>query len=557
MLGQNCQCTFEGQPIVPRLGGAGTLGGVVSVPPTPQPPTKVANAPGTGDKPPSSQGGQPASSAPICPTKITWLCMDPPVDVGGPAVCHQVDHVCVPGTNGANCPPWIDAAANALECFYRYKPGDDTGGFCRSIACKPEVLKDGLELAGAAEGNFCPPAMCTLEMIKNGSNCADSVGITQTARGRGLDPACNVPPTARMASVHPDVLERQPTPPPPDVAVSSLATPQVDVGIASDKKPPKPQVDVGVGSPGEQKQHEPTPGPLTNLPAPSPEPSPGPGPSHSGQSSTPQININIPPIPGPGPTTHNPPHNPPVTTPATPNPPHNPPTISTQDPWNVPPNKTPPIGDGGARINTVGCSTVAGRRTCTDGAGHSCTTTSNFCDPNAPQPQPPPLPPVAKVQPTPKPLPPVAKVQPTPKPLPQVARVEPTQAQKSAKADPAVSPPPLPPNEAKVHAPPVQPNCSGDGTTFRPDESESVTLHKTIVGGASCIHHYEDRGAMFTHASIATAPSHGKLTQTGDYEFKYQPQPGFRGSDKYAVEICGESDSGSGCSTLTYLVTVK
>ena len=98
---------------------------------------------------------------------------------------------------------------------------------------------------------------------------------------------------------------------------------------------------------------------------------------------------------------------------------------------------------------------------------------------------------------------------------------------------------------------------TADVVTFRPDENEPVTIHRTIVGGARCVHQYVERGSTFTSASIASGPSHGTLDQTGNYEFTYKPPPGFKGSDEYAIEICGESDSGSGCSTLTYQVTVE
>jgi hypothetical protein len=62
---------------------------------------------------------------------------------------------------------------------------------------------------------------------------------------------------------------------------------------------------------------------------------------------------------------------------------------------------------------------------------------------------------------------------------------------------------------------------------------------------------------MFTSASIAAGPGHGTLTQTADYEFKYDPVPGFKGSDRYTIQICGESNSGAGCSALTYIVDVE
>jgi hypothetical protein len=126
-----------------------------------------------------------------------------------------------------------------------------------------------------------------------------------------------------------------------------------------------------------------------------------------------------------------------------------------------------------------------------------------------------------------------------------------------ATVTPAPPSQPLPPTKTNASPPPVQPACSGEGAIFHPDQSESVTIHRTIVGGAPCVHKLEDRGTMFTGASVAVTPSHGSLTQTGEYEFKYQPAAGFKGSDRYALEVCGESNAGSGCSVLTYQVTVE
>src|SRR5205814_1426115 len=45
----------------------------------------------------------------------------------------------------------------------------------------------------------------------------------------------------------------------------------------------------------------------------------------------------------------------------------------------------PPPGPAG-RMNSGECHTINGQTTCTDAAGHSCTTTAGFCDPTNPQP---------------------------------------------------------------------------------------------------------------------------------------------------------------------------
>jgi hypothetical protein len=80
----------------------------------------------------------------------------------------------------------------------------------------------------------------------------------------------------------------------------------------------------------------------------------------------------------------------------------------------------------------------------------------------------------------------------------------------------------------------------------------------TIIGGGTCTHNLTASGSLqLTEASIAAHPSNGTLTQTGTLNFKYQPEAGFKGSDEYSIEVCGHDRSGSGCSTLTYEVTVE
>jgi hypothetical protein len=57
-------------------------------------------------------------------------------------------------------------------------------------------------------------------------------------------------------------------------------------------------------------------------------------------------------------------------------------------------------------------------------------------------------------------------------------------------------------------------------------------------------------------ASIARPPAHGVLEQKG-LRFRYKPTPGFQGTDRYSVKVCGTSRAATGCSTITYNVTVN
>jgi len=90
-------------------------------------------------------------------------------------------------------------------------------------------------------------------------------------------------------------------------------------------------------------------------------------------------------------------------------------------------------------------------------------------------------------------------------------------------------------------------------------QNETVEASTVVTAGTSCNHYRGAGGRMFfTELSIVQRPTNGTLQQTGQFIVRYTPKSGFRGSDVYAVRICGESQAvGSGCSTIRYNVTVQ
>jgi hypothetical protein len=115
----------------------------------------------------------------------------------------------------------------------------------------------------------------------------------------------------------------------------------------------------------------------------------------------------------------------------------------------------------------------------------------------------------------------------------------------------------LPQRVAKV-APP--PECRADSTPhYHPDVSDSQELSYTIIGGAVCSHFYspeEGTTMNLTGASISALPSQGSL-QVGGLTWTYRPNARARGSDSFAIDVCGTSDYGTGCSHLTYSISFK
>jgi hypothetical protein len=102
--------------------------------------------------------------------------------------------------------------------------------------------------------------------------------------------------------------------------------------------------------------------------------------------------------------------------------------------------------------------------------------------------------------------------------------------------------------------------CNTDNYTFSTVLSQSTTTNSVSIGGAACFYSvapiHPDQ-VEFTSASIVEQPNNGTFEQTGSFAFKYQPKPGFNGTDEYAIKVCGHNSQRAGCATVTYRVTVK
>jgi hypothetical protein len=105
-------------------------------------------------------------------------------------------------------------------------------------------------------------------------------------------------------------------------------------------------------------------------------------------------------------------------------------------------------------------------------------------------------------------------------------------------------------------SPAVAGDCRVNPFRFFPAQNDSVATTAVLTGKA-CIHQFRagDR-VHFTSASIASRPANGTLEE-GSLRFRYTPKPGFKGTGRYSVKVCGTAPSGSGCSTITYTVAVN
>ena len=101
-------------------------------------------------------------------------------------------------------------------------------------------------------------------------------------------------------------------------------------------------------------------------------------------------------------------------------------------------------------------------------------------------------------------------------------------------------------------------DCRTIAFRFSPPQNDSVSTTGVVTKGSSCTHRFGSFSTLeMTSGAIVTRPGNGTLSEIGALQFRYTPKAGFRGTDRYAVRICGRGASGSGCSTLTYNITVE
>jgi hypothetical protein len=98
------------------------------------------------------------------------------------------------------------------------------------------------------------------------------------------------------------------------------------------------------------------------------------------------------------------------------------------------------------------------------------------------------------------------------------------------------------------------PVCHQDAWHAASLNNETASANQTTTAGAACIIHLQS-GLDSPYASIESPPKNGTLSLLDPLTLKYQPNPGFKGSDKYIFHLCGSKNGRSGCSTVTYNVT--
>ena len=113
-----------------------------------------------------------------------------------------------------------------------------------------------------------------------------------------------------------------------------------------------------------------------------------------------------------------------------------------------------------------------------------------------------------------------------------------------------------PASDAPAASSSPSPVCHQDAWHAASLNNETASANQTTTGGAACIIHLQS-GLDSPYASIELPPKNGTLSLLDPLTLKYQPNPGFKGSDKYIFHLCGSKNGRSGCSTVTYNVTAN
>ena len=99
-------------------------------------------------------------------------------------------------------------------------------------------------------------------------------------------------------------------------------------------------------------------------------------------------------------------------------------------------------------------------------------------------------------------------------------------------------------------------DCNVIGGRFHPNQRDVLNLSGVMPAGSTCIHKIRANNTFrFASASVVSAPRNGTLAPMESFSFRYQPKAGFRGSDEYAVQVCGVRRGA--CSTLMYRMMVN
>ena len=76
--------------------------------------------------------------------------------------------------------------------------------------------------------------------------------------------------------------------------------------------------------------------------------------------------------------------------------------------------------------------------------------------------------------------------------------------------------------------------------------------------GKRCLLHFaSQKQTRITESKISAAPKNGSVNHTRLYGLEYTAKAGFKGEDAFAIRVCAKTGDKTGCSVISYAVTVK
>jgi hypothetical protein len=98
--------------------------------------------------------------------------------------------------------------------------------------------------------------------------------------------------------------------------------------------------------------------------------------------------------------------------------------------------------------------------------------------------------------------------------------------------------------------------CTVRGSRYFPSQNDSVTHDLIVPRSGGCFRNFQTRQMTFTGTTLVSPPSAGSVQIMGVSRLRYVARAGTR-SDRFVVRVCARGQSGSGCSTITHVVTVQ
>lgn len=96
--------------------------------------------------------------------------------------------------------------------------------------------------------------------------------------------------------------------------------------------------------------------------------------------------------------------------------------------------------------------------------------------------------------------------------------------------------------------------CVGSG--YRSTFGADGAAYFEVKAGQSC-HYAFNLGGVVKSSKIMTPPKNGTARMLNLTSFEYKPKAGYKGSDTFAIEAVGTSQTGTGRSVLTMTVAVN